>query len=218
MFGWNTISDIFFCYIFTIFWFNFIIFVRCVFNVFVIFFIFMFIAQVSCTTISITWIIIIFTFLIISTTNLALLIFTWWGRFFFKSIILCTFSLLLGLSDSWIHSFPLIKISMICLFLSCERYVICLEIQLLYLIHVQTYLKHLECHFLIFHFWILFLLVVAFWYFYEIKWLFKLILFYLVVLICLLFQFFQKLLNYPMNLIYSMKCPFFIHFYKIYLF
>ena len=123
IFGWKTISVIFFYYPFTKNLFNNIIFFRFGFNVFVVFFIFMFMIQISCTTISITLRIIRFTCLIISTTNVVLLIFIWWERFFimfFSSMLLSTFDFLLGLSGSWVLSFPVIKISEIYFFYSCE--------------------------------------------------------------------------------------------------
>ena len=49
-------------------------------------------------------------------------------------------------------------------------------------------------------------MVVYFWYLYQINWLMELILFYLVVLLCLMFKLWYKTLSYPMNLIYSMPC------------
>ena len=75
----------------------------------------MFITQVSCTTISITWRIIGFTCILISITSVVYLIFKWWRCLFwimfFSSMILSSFALLLGLSRSWILYFPLIKVS-----------------------------------------------------------------------------------------------------------
>ena len=104
---------IFFCYPFTYFWFNTIVFFRWSFNVLFIFLFFMFVAQVYCRTISITWRIIGFTCLLIGITSVVYLIFlNGWGVFllcFFSSILISYFSLLLGLSVSWIISFPFIK-------------------------------------------------------------------------------------------------------------
>ena len=63
--------------------------------------------------------------LIISTTNVVLLIFIWWWRFldyyYFSSILISTFDFLLGLSGSWVFSFPVMKFSDNFFFLSLQR-------------------------------------------------------------------------------------------------
>ena len=67
--------------------FNTSIYFRCSFTVIFIFFIFMFFAQVSCTIISFTWIIIRLMCLLISTTNIVFLFFKWWRCFLHYSSI-----------------------------------------------------------------------------------------------------------------------------------
>ena len=129
--GWKTISDIFFYYPFTNFWFNYIIFFRWRFNVFVIFFIFMFIIQIFCTTISITRIIIRFTCLIISTTSVVFLILIWWWYFY----ILCFFinATIHFWFFTWVVWFLITIIpcdrNLWDFFNPCEGYDLCLEIQ-----------------------------------------------------------------------------------------
>ena len=138
VFGWNTFSGIFFYYPFTIFLFKFIIFFRWRVNVFVIFFIFVFIAQVSCTTISVTWRIVKFTCLLIITTNVVLPILKWLRSFlqilFFHQWYCSLF--FGGLSGSWIFSFSVMNVSFIYFFKYYDWYVLCLAIQLLYLLHI----------------------------------------------------------------------------------
>ena len=137
-FFWNTNYEIFVCYTFTNSWFNSMIFVRWKLNLFFIFFIFIIIAQVSCTSISITWRIIIFTCVLIITTNVVLPILKWLRSFlqilFFHQWYCSLF--FGGLSGSWIFSFSVMNVSFIYFFKYYDWYVLCLAIQLLYLLHV----------------------------------------------------------------------------------
>ena len=72
----------FFCYTFTNFWFNTIIYLRIFFTEFLVLFISMFFAQVSHTTIIFTWIIIRTMSLLISITHVLFLILKRWRCFF----------------------------------------------------------------------------------------------------------------------------------------
>ena len=82
-FGYQTDFDIFFCYTFTNFWFNTIIYFRSSFTIFFILFILIFFAQVPHTIISFTWRTIETTLFLISITNVVFLIFKWYRCFFF---------------------------------------------------------------------------------------------------------------------------------------
>ena len=80
--------------------------------------------QVTRTTISFTWRIIGTTSLLISTTNVVLLIFNWWRCFLFvfsTSGIISYFALLLGLSGFWILYFSVIKVSEVFFLLFLQR-------------------------------------------------------------------------------------------------
>ena len=142
----------------------------------------MFVSQVTRTTTSFTWIIFITTSLLINITNVVLLIFKRW-RFlllllFSKSVIIYSFAFLLGLSGSWI----------LCGFLS---FILARNKLFIWCYNWCTFSMSIHTRkTLILFSNIYFCGVFYFGTFYKINWPIKYTLIYLLILLCILFQFF----------------------------
>ena len=117
-----------------------IIYFRSSFNVLFILFICMFFAQVTNTTISLTWRIIRTTRLLNSITNVVFLIFKWWRCFFLLCFLHQVYYPLLPFYSGFLVLEYVIFLWLKCpnfsFFYSCEEYVVYMEIHLIHLIHV----------------------------------------------------------------------------------